>query len=769
MNVDTAVVTQNAALPSLHPTVAHPKIRPRHLTRRALIYVRQSSPTQVQRHPESARRQYALAERAQRLGWAAEQITIIDEDQGKTAAGSAAAHGRDGFAQLASAIGLGEVGIVLALEVSRFARNSAEWYRLLELAALDGVLIADADTIYDPREFNDRLLLGLQGTISEVELHCIQARLQGAIRSKAQRGELPMRLPVGFVRGRDGHIEIDPDQEAQGALRTVYAQFEALGSANAVLHFFRQHGLKIPRRTCQGAEAGELRWVKPSYQAIHQFLVNPIYAGAYAYGQRGSQRDLPAGLGRRGPRHRFALDELEVLIRDHHPGYLSWERYLAVRELMRHNSRQFASSPGAPQKGQALLQGIAFCGRCGCRMKPHYNSCSSSYLCGTRRQHYGEPLCQSLTIDHVDRAVTEAFLAVVQPAEVDALLALSEEFDRERVRIERQWQLRLERARYEAERVRRQYDLCEPENRLVARELETRWNDKLRALAELEEEYRREQSRGLSPLTEEEKALLRSLVSDVPALWHAAETLAEERKRLIRCLIREVILDRGEGARGMGGVSTIRVGWKGGAWTELRVRRPASSDQARTPEGVLDRIRTLAPRMSDGRIAEILNAEGFATRMGLPWSEARVYHIRQNHGIATGCPTMPQQGGVRGDGLVSLGVAASILGVVPTALAHWQKWGFLQLEQHGAGSPFWVRLTAEESARLDGTLAAEGYGQWRIREAQRVLGMTKEQLREKARQGEVVAYRAHVGDHWEWRVSLTGNACRPAGDETMVE
>ncbi len=359
------------------------------------------------------------------------------------------------------------------------------------------MLIADAGAVYGARESNDRLLLGLQGTISEVELHCIQARLQGARHSKARRGELPMRLPVGFVRGRNGRIELDPDQEVQGALRTVYAQFAALGSANAVLRFFREHGLKIPRRSWKGAEVGELRWVKPSYQAIHQLLVSPIYAGAYAYGQRGSDRDLPAGMGRRGPRQRSALAELEVLILDHHRGYRSWERHLADRVLLRQSSCQFAPSPGAPQKGQALLQGIALCGRCGCRMKPHYSAASPCHLCGTRKQHYGEPICQSLTIDHVDQAVSEAFLVVVQPAEIGALLALGEEFDGERVQIERQWQLRLERARYEAERVRRQYDLCEPENRLVARGLETRWNDKMLALAELEEEYRREQSRGL--------------------------------------------------------------------------------------------------------------------------------------------------------------------------------------------------------------------------------------------------------------------------------
>ena len=256
--------------------------------------------------------------------------------------------------------------------------------------------------------------------------------------------------------GARASIELDPDQEVQGALRTVFEHFDALGSANAVLRFFREHGLRLPRRSGRGAEAGHLGWAKPSYQAIHQLLVNPIYAGAYAYGQRGAAQEMPAGLGRRGPRHRFALDELEVLIRDHHPGYLSWERYLANRALLRDNDRQFTPSRGAPRAGQALLQGIVFCGRCGCRMKPQYSACSPSYRCASRHQHYGEPVCQSLTIEHVDQALSATFLAVVQPAEIDALLALSAELDREQAQLDRQWQLRVERARYEAERAGRQ-------------------------------------------------------------------------------------------------------------------------------------------------------------------------------------------------------------------------------------------------------------------------------------------------------------------------
>jgi hypothetical protein len=284
--------------------------------------------------------------------------------------------------------------------------------------------------------------------------------------------------------------------------------------------------------------------------------------------------------------------------------------------------------------------------------------------------------------------------------------------------------------------------------------LETRWNDQLRILAELADEYRREQSRGLSPLTEEEKALLRSLVGDVPALWRAAETTVEDRKRLVRCLIREIVLTRDEGAKGAGGITAIRIGWKSGASTELRVQRPTTSDHARTPSSVLDRLRALAPQLTDERIAEVLNTEGLTTRMGLPWTAARVQHIRGNHRIPTGCPTMPQAGHARGDGLVPVRLAAEILGVAPTAVDHWRKWGFLHGEQRGAGSPVWVRLTAEDIARLDGTFAAQGHGQWRLREAQRVLALTKAQLWEKARRQELLAYRARVADHWEWRLSL---------------
>lgn len=734
-----------------------PKIQRRHLQRQALIYVRQSHPNQVQRHPESARRQYGLVERAEGLGWPRELIRVIDEDQGKSAAGSAAAHGRDGFAQLVSAVGLGEVGVVLALEVSRLARNSAEWYRLLELVALAGALIADEATIYDPRLFNDRLLLGLRGTISEVELHCIQERLHGARMSKARRGALPLRLPAGYVASRDGHVELDPDQEVQGAIRTILTQFERLGTATAVLHFFNDHGLKIPRRRWQAQSRSPMMWLRPSYQAIHSVLSNPIYAGAYVYGRRGRDPSGAGGLSRPGPRQRFALDQMEVLLRDHHPAYVPWERYLANRAALRDNSRQFQRSRGAPRQGSGLLQGVVVCGRCGCRMPPHDGTTSAAYLCNTRHKRYGEPIGQSLTMEPIDHAVSAAFLRVIAPAQVEAALALAEDIARDRATVEQQWQLRLERARYEAARAFRQYDLCEPENRLVARELEGRWNEQLRAVTELEAAYRQEQDRRPSSLTEEETAVLRELVEDLPALWEAAATTMEDRKRLVRCLIREVVLLRDEQPKAQGGLTTIRIGWCSGAWSELRVHRPGSGERACTRESVLERIRMLARQLPDAQVAARLNAEGERTRTGLLWTAARVGQVRLRHRIPTTCPLVPKGTAPRGDGLLCVRAVAAQLGVARSVVSAWCGCGFLFVEQRGARDPCWIRLTAEDVARLDGTLAARGYGRWRLREAQRVLGLSAPVLSERLRTGELKAYRARCTDHWEWRVSLAND------------
>jgi len=595
-----------------------------------------------------------------------------------------------------------------------------------------------------------------------VELHCIQERLQGARLSKARRGELPLRLPAGYVAGRDGAVELDPDQEVQGAIRTIFAQFEHLGTATAVLHFFNAHGLRIPRRRWHAQTGVQVVWMRPSYQAIHTVLSNPTYAGAYVYGQRGRDQEGPRPLGQPGPRRRFALDQVDVLLRDHHPAYVSWERHLAIRAALQDNSTQFKPSRGAPRRGGGVLQGLVVCGRCGCRMRLHYGASSAAYICNTRHQRYGESVCQSLTIEHVDRTVAAAFLQVIEPAQVEVALAMAADLERDRALVERQWGLRLERARYDAERAFRQYDLCEPENRLVARELEGRWNQQLRLLADLEAEYRRERERGLAPLTDDEQAALSRLVGDVPGLWAAAETTMADRKRLVRCLLREVVLLRDDQPRARGGATIIRIGWCSGAWTELRAHRPSSGETACTPEPVLARIRLLAQQHSDDRVAALLNAEGLRTRMGLPWTYPRVGLVRHRHGIPTACPIVPKAAGPRGDGRLSVGTVAARLGVARSVVGRWCRCGFLDAEQKATLDPRWIRLTADDLARADGTLAAQGCGRWRIREAQRALGLSEEALYRQLRDGTLIAYRAHIGDHWEWRVSCTDERPLPS-------
>lgn len=747
--------------PSAAPLpAAEAKIQPRHLASAAIIYVRQSHPSQVQRHPESARRQYGLVTRAQALGWPVDQITVIDADQGKSAAGSAAAHERDGFAQLVSAVGLGEVGIILALEVSRLARNSAEWYRLLELAALAGVLIADDATVYDPRLFNDRLLLGLRGTVSEIELHCIQERLRGARRSKAERGELRLRLPAGYVYGSDGRVEFDPDEAVQAAVRVIFEQFRRRGSASAVLHFCTEHALLLPRQRWLAQTPAGIRWLRATYQAILGILTNPFYAGAYVYGYR---RTTPATLAAAPVRRRYNLDGVEVLLKDHHPAYLSWEQYERNGAQLRDNASRYASH-GAPRRGSALLQGLVVCGRCGCRMQVYYDSARAVYICNSRHQLYGEPICQSLASPHVDEAVSAAFLAVIQPAEIEAALAVAAAAEHDRALVEQQWQYRLERARYEVERAQRQYDLVEPENRLVARELERRWNEQLRALTELEAAHQRELGRGLTAASAAERAALARLVEDLPGLWASLATLPEERKRLLRCLVQHVILTRDARPHRTGGITHVRIEWRGGAWTDLRVQRPSVGDHTRTAAAVLERVRTLVGNQeTDEQIAAILNAEGATTSKGLPWTAARVQTRRAYFGITRGQADAASRQRAHEQGLVSTAAVGARLGVSPRTVWDWSVHGLLPTTQAADGALRWVALTPDEVSRLDGTLAANGAGRWGMREAQRVLRLDRAGLEACLRTGELIAYRVQKQGRWCWRISPADAAAeRPA-------
>ncbi|MFL6295454.1 MAG: recombinase family protein [Actinomycetes bacterium] len=463
------------------------------LRRAAIVYVRQSSPSQLERNTESTQRQYALVTRAVELGFAREAVVVIDEDLGISGSGSTE---RSGFARLTAEVALGHVGLVLGLEVSRLARNNADWYRLLDLCALTDTLIGDGDGLYHPRAFNDRLVLGLKGTMSEAELHTLRARLEGGIRSKAARGELRRALPVGLVWGQaPGEVGFHPDEQVCGAIRTVLGRFAELGSVRAVWLWLRQEGLKFPLQATTLGGPAQIRWVTPTYQAIHKVVTHPAYAGAYVYGRTRHERYVTeTGQVRTRSRHLPAA-EWEVLIPDHHPGFIDWEAYQANQARVGANIRPQAHQPGgAVREGAALLQGIAVCGKCGRKLAVHYRGrhARPGYHCAGRELVNGRGVyCLSVGGVQLDQAVAEAFLKALTPAGIQAAVAAAERLEADHDAALTQRRQAVERARYEALRAERRYRAVDPEHRLVARELERRWERALGEQHRLEEQYDR--------------------------------------------------------------------------------------------------------------------------------------------------------------------------------------------------------------------------------------------------------------------------------------
>ncbi|MBM4458775.1 MAG: resolvase [Chloroflexi bacterium] len=721
----------------------HPKITLDHLARQAIVYVRQSSLKQVLENTESTERQYALAQKAADYGWPAAQIVVIDEDQGRSAA---SAVNRSGFQQLVSAVGLGQVGLVLALEISRFARAQSDWYRVLELAAIYHTLIADEDGLYDPQDHNDRLLLGLKGTLSEAELWTLRSRLQGGRWNKARKGELAYSLPVGYVREPDGRVELDPDQQVQTTIRTIFEQFQLLGSTPAVLRYFRDHQLPMPRSVLGATGPEHVVWKTATYEAIYLILTNPTYAGAYAYGRRkpapGQRRRSAVG-ATGGPEEAWA-----VLIPDVYPAYLTWAAYLDNQRRLAANRSCFPAASGAPRQGEALLTGIAICGQCGRHLAVTYNP-NAWYTGGRAKQRYAEPRCQSCKATPVDQAVTELFLQAVQPAQLETALQALEQLDQERQQLEHLWQQQLARARYEAERAQRQYDRVEPENRLVACELERRWNVALAEVQRQERAYAQARQQQLQPLSEADRSLIRSLATDLPGLWQAETTTPAERKRLVRCLIRDVTLD----GVSQPGQIVVHVGWQTGATTTLSVRRPRASDHLETDAAILERMRQLAVDHDDGQIAEQLNAEQYQTRWGKAWNYQRVHAVRLRHHIPSACPIVPLNEAARGDGLIPVRTAARLLNISPSAIAAWARAGILAKQQQPGHNPVWVRVGAEDVQRLTAESPQPGYE--RLGQAAKTLGVTQAQLWDEVKSGQRTIRRMRQGQHWEWQVEAS--------------
>jgi DNA invertase Pin-like site-specific DNA recombinase len=611
------------------------KVTDRHLTRWAIVYVRQSTRQQVLDHRESTRLQYALVDRAVALGWTADRVLVIDDDLGMSGASAAA---RTGFQRLVSEIGLDHVGLVLGVEMSRLARSGRDWYQLIELCALSGAVLADTDGVYDPADYNDRLLLGLKGTMSEAELHLIKQRMWNGRLNKARRGELAFPLPSGYVRRPSGEVVFDPDEQVQAVIRLVFAQFERIGTLHGVLRYLVRHGIELGIRLREGPDKGTLEWRRPNRMTLQTLLHNPAYAGIYAYGRRrvDTRRKDPGrpGTGRvvQGP------DEWLVMIPDVLPAYITRAQFEANEARLAAN-RARAEAMGAVRGGQALVAGLVFCGRCGRRMTVRYHTqhgkALPEYMCVRDVTNYGtDKTCQLLNAACVDAFVTEQVLAALAPAAVQVSVHAADQVIAERAELEKVWSQRLERAAYQADRARRCYHLAEPENRLVVRQLEKEWEDALTAQQKLQEEYDRFARTSPRILTAAERQTITALADDIRGLWAAETTAVADRKEIVRAIVDRVTVT----VAGTTERVTATITWAGGATTEGALVRPVQRlEQLSYYPQLTARIRELAGQgMRSTGIACRLEAEGFRpAKTGTRISQTTVHELMRRLGCET--------------------------------------------------------------------------------------------------------------------------------------
>lgn len=641
----------------------HQKVTASHLRREAYLYVRQSTVRQVYENTESTHRQYALQQRAVTLGWPADRVIVIDSDLGLSGASAA---DREGFQKLVAEVGLGRAGIVLGLEVSRLARNSTDWHRLLEICALTDTLILDEDGVYDPTSFNDRLLLGLKGTMSEAELHVLRGRLRGGILNKARRGELRCPLPAGLVYDASARVLLDPDKQVQESVRLLFQTFARTGTVGATVKHFRQQGLLFPTRVARGAHKGELSWVPLSLVRASHALHNPWYAGAYAYG-RGRWRKQPGGQIRH---ERLPKSEWIALIKDHHPGYISWDEHERIEKWLNENAKAlgYNRKQSPPREGPALLQGRVLCGLCGSRMHVQYHERKDgqlvpTYVCHGRGRDFGDPLCQSVVGTGIDAAIGKLVVEAVTPMALELALAVHDEITSRLHEADRLRHRQVERAQYEADRAQQRYMQVDPANRLVADSLEADWNAKLRALNAAQQEYERQRSADRLAIDREERQRILSLVENFPAIWHDPNTPQRERKRMLGLLIEDVTLIKQRQI-------TAAVRFRGGATTTLTLPRPLTAPQLMaTDEAVKRQLDELLDEYTDAQVAHVLNERGLRTGAGAQFDTTSVKWLRYSHKINSLKHRLLEAGWLTCDQMTKK------LGIKRTTLGRWRTAG----------------------------------------------------------------------------------------------
>ena len=635
------------------------KITHRHLTKPAYLYLRQSTMGQVRHHRESTERQYALKEKACHLGWPAEQVRILDGDLGISGAAMTL---REDFKTLVADVSMGKVGAVFALEASRLSRSNTDWHRLLELCALTGTLIIDEDGCYDPADFNDQLLLGLKGTMSQAELHFLRARLQGGKLNKAKKGELRSPLPVGYVYDDLGRPVIDPDAEVHGAVTVLFQAFRDTGSAYGVMGHFRRHGLLFPKRAYGGVWNGKLLWGRLSHSRVLGVLKNPAYAGVYVYGRYSYRKHLAVDGHIQYTTVCQPMEAWPVLLKDHHESYISWETYIHNQHVLTNNRTNTRPLPSAAREGLALLQGLLLCGRCGRHVTIRYKGnggvypvyeCNRAKMDGFSTTH-----CLSVCSPEIDATISQRVLEVFQPDQLAIALQAYEELARRATAIDRQWQLKIERAEYEAQLAQRRYEEVDPANRLVAATLERRWNTALEQVDAVKQAYTTHQhAQGAQELLSHRDAVL-TLGQDLPRLWNAPTTSSKDRKRMLRLVIKDITITKAANT------VTLQIRWHGGATEELRVPlRPKASDQWRHDPALVARVRELAHHANDEQMVEHLNQVGVKTRRGNRVTVSAIRWIRFKHAIPVPMLNRPEERTVP--------EVAAYFGVSPQVVYYW--------------------------------------------------------------------------------------------------
>jgi DNA invertase Pin-like site-specific DNA recombinase len=690
------------------------KITPSHLKRKAYIYIRQSTEHQVQENIESQQRQYELVHLAQQYSWDETSIIVIDDDLGRS---GSSATGRTGFAKLVADVALHKAGIIFGLEVSRLARNNSDWYQLLDLCSLTATLIADQDGVYDPSSFNDRLLLGLKGTMSEAELHMIKSRMLQGLYHKAQKGELKFKLPVGYQFDPDDKIIKSLDEQVIHIIDLTFKKFFEIGSANGVLKYFLEEGLLFPR---QATFDKKIRWVRPYYKAVRDTLGNPLYTGTYVFGRTKVIKELDEHGNQKSRQKTQNMKDWDVIIHDHHPPYISWDQYLKIKKQIEKNTAPPRSQASkAVREGSALLQGLARCGNCGRSMHVTYHGQGKRsypyYICNMAYRYFSENHCQSIGGRRIDQTVSDAFLEAISPASLNIHLKAIQQIQHQQDMALEQLQLQMERAQYEADRAFRQFDAVEPENRLVARTLEKQWNESLKRVEELKARIIERKKIFQDRLSKIEKEQMRRLAHNLPAIWNAPTTTDKDRKMLFRAAIQEAQLTKKD--RDV----TVKILWAGGAVTEKIVHLPKVRSKRHTALDLVELVRQLAKKFTDDQIARILIRQGHKTATGLTFNALKVANLRRNYGI----PRYRKPKGVQPKSYTAE-QAAKVLHVSVPTVHNWLNSGFIKGEQVTKGAPWEISLTDDDIKRLTAQDAPKGW--LSLPHAARELGVSKQSV-----------------------------------------